>query len=82
MSSLNHSFDTHIAHHGLSFSTLEEYNFRKAIFDNLTVELEKVNSDPVNKSFVVAHNYLSTWTSEEKSKLRGFKMPVSKNYKK
>ena len=66
-------FDAHIALYGLNFKTIEEYDLRKNIYDSLTVELEKVNSDPVNKNFRVSHNFLSTWTKEEKSKLRGFK---------
>ena len=68
-----YDFDAHIAHHGLSYKSKEEYDFRKTIFDNLSLELEKTNSDPKNKNFRVGHNFLSTWTKAEKSKLRGFK---------
>jgi C1A family cysteine protease len=68
-------FLEHVAKHGLSYGTTEEYMFRQAIFDANTVEYAKINANPEN-TFTVGHNFLSTWTKDEYKKLLGFKAPA------
>jgi len=35
LSTIDSLFMQHVAHHGLSYGTMEEYNFRKALFDTV-----------------------------------------------
>jgi len=64
-------FMEHVANFGLSYGTIEEFNFRKNIYDTLSVELDQINLDHAN--FTVAHNHLSTWTTAEKKRLLGYR---------
>jgi KDEL-tailed cysteine endopeptidase len=38
------------------------------------LEFKKINADPSN-TFIVGHNFLSTWTKDEYNKLLGFRAP-------
>merc|ERR1712166_286362 len=69
-------FLEHIANHGISYGTQEEYVFRQAIFDADTVEFAKINADATN-TFTVGHNFMSTWTNSEYKKLLGYKTPFN-----
>lgn len=62
----------HVANFSLSYGTIEEFNFRKNLYDLLDVELEMLNADPAN-TFTVAHNFLSTWTYAEKKRMNGLR---------
>ena len=65
-------FMEHVATHGLSYGTQEEYAFRQQIFLAKDAEYKQINADK-NNTFTVGHNFLSTWTKEEYSKLLGYK---------
>ena len=62
----------HLAMHGLSYGTSEEYHFRLAIFAKKHFEYQKINADPEN-TFTVGHNQFSTYTESEYKKLLGFR---------
>lgn len=62
----------HVAEHGLSYGTEEEYSFRQAIFERKDKENDEINGNPEN-TFTVGHNFMSTWTDNEYEKLLGFK---------
>jgi len=64
-------FMEHVADFSLSYGTIEEFNFRKNIFDELSAELDAINADPAN-TFTVAHNFLSTMTKTEKKRMMGY----------
>jgi len=71
-------FMQHIADHGLSYGTIEEFNFRLERFEAAHKMIEEFNSNSENTS-TMGHNALSTWTEAEKKKLFGFRestMPV------
>ena len=67
-------FVEHMAAHGLSYGTKEEYKFRLDIFAKKEAENKKINSDPKN-TFTVEHNQFSTYTEDEYKKLLGYKGP-------
>jgi len=67
---LESAFNTHIAEHGLSYGTKEEYNFRLALFTQKDQELNEINSDP-SLTYIVAHNMFSTMTKDEQARYRG-----------
>lgn len=71
-SHVEQNFIEHIAAHGISYGTSEEYKFRLAIFAQKDAEYEKINADPSN-TFTVGHNHFSTWTDAEYKKLLGFR---------
>jgi len=49
--------------------TIEEYNFRKAIF-NITHEFIE-NHNASGASYTLAHNHMSDWTEDEYARLAG-----------
>ena len=67
-------FAEHVAAHGLSFGTPEEYQFRQAIFERKDRENDEINADPAN-TFTVGHNQFSTWTDAEYKRLLGYRAP-------
>merc|ERR1711957_794278 len=75
---LNHimmqNFMQHVAEHGYSYGTIEEFNFRAEIFSQVNQEIESINmaSGKAGKSLRLAHNHLSTWTYAEKKRMLGF----------
>ena len=71
---VNDDFLEHVATHGLSYGTQEEYMFRQSIFLEKDAEYKAINADSAN-TFTVGHNFLSTWTKEEYKKLLGYKAP-------
>ena len=67
-------FLEHVAAHGISYGTQEEYIFRQAIFNAKDADYKKMNANPEN-TFTVGHNFMSTWTDEEYKKLLGYRAP-------
>jgi len=68
------SFVQHMNEQGLSYGTKEEFSFRMELFAKMDAEIKEINSS--QDSFTVGHNFLSTWTSEEKAKLNGYRLPA------
>jgi len=68
------SFVTHMNEQGLSYGTKEEFNFRLDLFAQMDKEIKEINAS--QNSFTVGHNFLSTWTAEEKAKLNGYRLPA------
>jgi len=73
-SSVNHKFLEHVAEHNLNFSTVQEFEFRQAIFTAKDAENDQINSNPEN-TFTVGHNFMSTWTHEEYKKILTLQIP-------
>lgn len=63
-------FMQHIADFGLSYGTIEEFNFRKDIFMEAESEILSLNSQ--NGTATFAHNFMSTMTYAEKKRMLGF----------
>lgn len=63
-------FMQHIADFGLSYGTIEEYNFRKNVFLETEAEIQALNAQ--NGSATFAHNFMSTMTYAEKKKMNGY----------
>lgn len=66
------TFVDHLAHHGKSFPTKEEYNFRLETFKANDEKINASNANPKN-TFTLAHNHLSTVTKEEYAKMHTYK---------
>ena len=64
----------HIADHGLSYGTIEEYNFRQNIFAGVNAEIEAHNQS--NSTYTLGHNFMSTMTQGEKKKMLGYVAPI------
>lgn len=62
MDKADYEFMKFVAEHNKHYATVEEYNFRAAIFKNLDKEIQKLNSQ--GGSSVHGHNYMSDWTHE------------------
>lgn len=65
-------FLQHVAEFGLSYGTQQEYLFRQEIFNARDAEYKVINADK-NNTFIVGHNFMSTWTEDEYNKLLGYK---------
>ena len=72
LSTMDSLFMQHVAHHGLSYGTMEEYNFRKGLFDGVDQEIKEFNGKS-DQTSTIGHNFTSTMTQGEKKRLRGFK---------
>jgi len=72
MSGLESIFMQHVAQHGLNYGTKEEFNFRKSLYEQVDKEITTHNADEKETS-TMAHNYFSTWSTDEKKHLFGFK---------
>jgi C1A family cysteine protease len=66
----------HIAAHGISYGTQEEYLFRQDIFLRKDAENKVINADKTN-TFTVGHNFMSTWTDAEYNKMLGYRAPLN-----
>jgi C1A family cysteine protease len=62
----------HVAEHSLNYGTIQEFNFRQNLYNQLGEQLDAINADPA-VTHVVGHNFLSTWTAAEKKSLLGYK---------
>jgi cathepsin L len=67
---IEQKFVSHMAEHGLSYATSEEYQFRLNLFMESDAELKKINAQEGN-TFVVDHNMFSTMTESEKKRMFG-----------
>jgi len=76
MKNHEYKFMKHITEHGLSYGTVEEFNYRSEIFGRKEEEFHQWNSDPSNTSSV-GHNQFSTWGDEEYKGLLGYKIEFS-----
>ena len=74
MQAIQSTFMQHIADHGLSYGTIEEYNFRLNIFSGIDAEIQAHNQ--TNSTYTLGHNFLSTMTEGEKKKLLGYVAPI------
>ena len=74
----DYKFMRYIVEHNKEYSTMEEYNMRKANFVFMDSEIAKLNQ--LNGTSVHGHNFLSDWTAEEKKRLNGYggERPVPK----
>lgn len=63
-------FMQHIADFGLSYGTIEEFNFRMNVFMEAEAEIQALNSR--NGTATFAHNFLSTMTYAEKKRMLGY----------
>lgn len=68
MAPVEKNFVDHLAQHGKSFPTKEEYNFRLETFKAKDEKINASNANPKN-TFKLAHNHMSTMTKEEYAKL-------------
>ena len=68
----NATFDfmKYVSEHGKSYTTVEEFNMRQALFAERNEFIQAFNADTNNTSRV-GHNFLSDWTAEELKNLRG-----------
>ena len=71
-SAMEQTFIQHLATHGISYGTPEEYKFRLELFAKKDAEIKEINANPEN-TFTVGHNMFSTWTHDEYKKLLGYK---------
>lgn len=63
-------FVQHMAQHGLSYGTIEEFNFRAELFKVADAEINAHNS--LNSTYSLGHNFMSSWTVGEKKRLNGY----------
>jgi len=59
-----------MAEHGLSYGTIEEFNFRLELFSALDEEINAHNNS--NSTYTLGHNFMSSWTAAEKKRLNGY----------
>jgi len=69
---LHSAFMQHISTFGLSYATIEEFNFRKNLFIETDRELKALRASDPNMTYTVGHNMFSTMTASEKTMLFGY----------
>jgi KDEL-tailed cysteine endopeptidase len=62
----------HVAQFGHSYGTIEEFTYRQNLYAAVDEEINTINADLTN-THVAGHNFLSTMSGFEKSKLLGYK---------
>jgi C1A family cysteine protease len=67
-------FVQHMNDQGLSYGTKEEFRFRMNLFAETDAAIKASNAEELN--FTLGHNFLSTWTAEEKAVLNGYRVPA------
>jgi C1A family cysteine protease len=72
LSAIDFKFISHVATHNLSWATVEEFNARKQFFVSAEAEIERINANTEN-TFTVGHNFMSTWSPMERSRVLGYK---------
>jgi C1A family cysteine protease len=72
MTTEDHQFMAHVAKHGKSYGTKEEFEFRSAQFKENMAEINLINSENGN-TFSLAANKFADWTKAEYKKLLGTK---------
>jgi len=73
---MEQNFITHMAKHGLSYGTQEEYSFRMDLFAKKDAAINELNAVEEH-TFTVGHNLFSTYTDAEYKRLLGYKAPVN-----
>jgi len=63
-------FMEHISEHGLSYGTVEEFSFRKNLFNETHAYITEHNAS--GASWTAGHNFMSTMTQGEKKKMTGY----------
>jgi len=69
---LEQDFVSHVSEFGLSFGTKEEYDFRLNEYIKKDIDIKAQNANPEH-TFTMGHNFMSTWTAEEYSRVLGYK---------
>jgi C1A family cysteine protease len=72
MTTEDHAFMAHVAKHGRSYGTKEEFEYRSAVFKDNLAQINLINSENGN-TFSVATNKFADWTKTEYKKLLGTK---------
>jgi C1A family cysteine protease len=67
----NAEFNQFLADNGISYDSQSEYNFRKSLYDQASIEIAAINADP-EALYTVGHNYMSVMTSAEYNQKMGF----------
>ena len=70
-SKLSSKFMEYITIHGKSYGTVEEFEFRKALFAIAEDSISQINSNSEH-TFLVGHNKFSDWTHLEYTKMLGY----------
>jgi C1A family cysteine protease len=74
-SQLSSKFMQYVSTHGKSYATVEEFEFRKALFAKRDEEFAAINNNSSN-TFTVGHNKFSDMTPQEFKKMLGYIAPV------
>jgi C1A family cysteine protease len=77
-SQLSSKFMEFITTHGKSYGTVEEFEYRKALFAITEDAIQAINSNEAN-TWVAGHNKFSDWSHEEFSKMHGY-IPEAHTY--
>lgn len=64
-------YDMFLARYGKSYNSVDEYEFRKALFDNAQKFIDEENAK--GHSYTLAMNEFGDWTDEEYNRMLGFK---------
>ena len=72
MTEADYKFMAHVVEFGKSYGTRAEYEFRSAVFKKNLEEVEAHNADPT-QTHTVEVNEFSTWTTEERKNILGYK---------
>ena len=70
-SQLSSKFMEFITRHGKSYGTVEEFEYRKALFAITEDAIQAINSNEAH-TWVAGHNKFSDWSHEEFSKMHGY----------
>jgi len=70
-SQLSSKFMEYITFHGKSYGTVEEFEFRKALFAITEDSIQAINSN-ANHTFTAGHNKFSDYTHEEYTRMLGY----------
>lgn len=77
-SKLSSKFMEYITTHGKSYGTVEEFEYRKALFSITDDAINAINSQSGN-TWVAGHNKFSDWSHEEYTKMLGY-IPEAHTY--
>jgi hypothetical protein len=77
----DYEFMNFVSHHGKSYATRDEFEFRANLFNESFDFVQKWNSDSAN-THTVEINKFADWTKDEKKRLLGYKPTPNavKNY--
>jgi len=70
-SQLSSKFMEYITTHGKSYGTVEEFEFRKALFSITEDAIQSINGNE-SHTWTAGHNKFSDWSHEEFSKMHGY----------